>query len=139
MTSRAVARCPRSRRARETAWNITCCVWVQMPRQLEIVDPFTPRADSLWRGLEEATRPAYFLTWGWVENWLAMLPRSEAPQLAMMRDGGEVTGAFFLGRRTLLRHGVLPSRAAFVNATGIPSRDELCIEHNGILGRGCSL
>ncbi len=110
-----------------------------MPRQLEIIDPYAPRVETIWRDLERTARPAYFLTWGWVENWLAMLPRGEAPSLAVIRDGGDIAGAFFLGRRTLVRHRVLPSRAAFVNATGVPNRDELCIEHNGILGRGCTL
>jgi CelD/BcsL family acetyltransferase involved in cellulose biosynthesis len=110
-----------------------------LPPRLEIVDPHAARAETLWRDLERAARPAYFLTWGWIENWLAMLPREEAPALAVIRQAGEVTGAFFLGRRLMLRHGVLPSRAAFVNATGVPSRDELCIEHNGVLGRACSL
>jgi hypothetical protein len=57
----------------------------------------------------------------------------------VIRDAGEITGAFFLGRRRLVRHRVLPSSAAFVNATGRPIRDELCIEHNGILGRECTL
>jgi CelD/BcsL family acetyltransferase involved in cellulose biosynthesis len=110
-----------------------------MPRPFEIIDPYSPRAETLWRDLERTARPAYFLTWGWIENWLAMLPRDEAPGLAVIRDGASITGAFFLGRRTLLRHRVLPSRSAFVNATGVQSRDELCIEHNGILGLGCTL
>jgi CelD/BcsL family acetyltransferase involved in cellulose biosynthesis len=110
-----------------------------MPRQLELVDPHAARAEAIWRDLERTARPAYFLTWGWIENWLAMLPRGEAPALAVIRDAGAITGAFFLGRRLLFRHHVLPSRAAFVNATGVPHVDELCIEHNGILGTGCSL
>jgi CelD/BcsL family acetyltransferase involved in cellulose biosynthesis len=108
-------------------------------RQLEYVEPHAPRAEVIWRDLECAARPPYFLTWGWIENWLAMLPRDEAPALALIREAGEVTGAFFLGRRLVFRHRVLPSRAMFVNATGVPRRDELCIEHNGVLGRACSL
>ena len=110
-----------------------------MPRQLEIISPYAAHAETLWRDLERTARPTYFLTWGWVENWLAMLPRDEAPGLAVIRDAGKISGAFFLGRRTLWRHRVLPSRAVFFNATGVPSRDELCIEHNGVLGRGCTL
>jgi CelD/BcsL family acetyltransferase involved in cellulose biosynthesis len=107
--------------------------------QLELVDPYAARVETLWCDLERSARPAYFLTWGWVENWLAMLPRGEAPGLAVIRDGNEISGAFFLGRRTQVRHRVLPSRGLYVNATGVQSRDELCIEHNGILGRGLSL
>ncbi len=108
-------------------------------RRLEIVDPHAPGAEAIWRDLERAARPPYFLTWAWIENWLAMLPPDEAPALAVIREAGEATGAFFLGRRLVFRHRVLPSRALFVNATGVPRRDELCIEHNGVLGRPCSL
>jgi CelD/BcsL family acetyltransferase involved in cellulose biosynthesis len=110
-----------------------------MPQRLELVDPHAARAETIWRDLERTARPAYFLTWGWIENWLATLPRSEAPPLAVIHEADAIAGAFFLGRRRLVRHHVLPSRAAFVNATGVPSRDELCIEHNGVLGRACSL
>jgi CelD/BcsL family acetyltransferase involved in cellulose biosynthesis len=110
-----------------------------MAPQLESIDPYAPRVEAIWRDLERTSRPPYFLTWGWIENWLAMLPRGEAPKLALIRDGGEISSAFFLGRRTLVRHHVLPSRAAYLNATGLPNRDELCIEHNGIVGRGCTL
>jgi CelD/BcsL family acetyltransferase involved in cellulose biosynthesis len=110
-----------------------------MRHQLEIIDPYAPCTEILWRALELSARPSYFLTWGWIENWLAMLPREEAPSLALLLDRGESVAACFLGRRTLFRHRVLPSRALFLNATGVPSRDELCIEHNGLLGRACSL
>lgn len=110
-----------------------------MQRQLELVDSRAARTEAIWRDLECAAHPSYFLTWGWVKNWLAMLPSGDLPMLAVIRHAGEITGAFFLGRRRLLRHGVVPSRAAFINATGIPKYDELCIEHNGLLGSGCTL
>src|SRR5689334_24451286 len=122
-----------------TAWNVVCCRAPLVRQHLEILDPCTARAEALWRDLEQVAPPAYFLTWGWIENWLAMLPRGEAPALAAIHEAGEVVGAFFLGRRRLVRHRVLPSRALFLNATGIPGRDELCIEHNGVLGTGISL
>ena len=103
--------------------------------RLELLDPYDVRAEAVWRDLERATRPAYFLTWGWIETWLELLPRAEAPALAVIRtDAGQPAGACFLGRRMLIRHHVLPSRAVFVNATGVPSHDELCIEHNAVLG-----
>jgi CelD/BcsL family acetyltransferase involved in cellulose biosynthesis len=107
--------------------------------QLEFVDPHAACAKAIWCGLERAARPPYFLTWGWVDNWLASLPGSDVPVLAVIRDAGEVVGAFFLSRRKLVRHRVVASRAAFINTTGVPSYDELCIEHNGILGYRCTL
>jgi hypothetical protein len=75
----------------------------------------------------------YFLSWGWIENWLAALPVDETPALAMLSTGGDPTAAFFLGRRRLRRHFVVPSYALYFNATGSPRHDELRIEHNGLL------
>ncbi len=112
---------------------------MSMANQVELVEPRSAEAETIWRTLQQACRPAYFLTWGWISNWLAMLPDKELPMLAVIREAREVTGAFFLRRRRVIRHGVVPSRAAFVNTTGRSTYDELCIEHNAILGAACSL
>jgi CelD/BcsL family acetyltransferase involved in cellulose biosynthesis len=106
---------------------------------LELVDPRAPRAEAIWRDLERRAHPPYFLTWGWVSTWLAMLPGGELPTLAVIRGDDAAVAACFLGRRRLVRHHVVPSRALFVNATGIPRYDELCVEHNGLLGARCTL
>ncbi|MCX5744158.1 MAG: GNAT family N-acetyltransferase [Proteobacteria bacterium] len=101
--------------------------------RLELLDGRDARVAPIWNALEGVGHPSYFLTWGWIENWLACLPREDTPRLAVIRDGDAVVGAFFLGRRLLWRHHVLPSRGAFVNTTGVENQDELCIEHNAIL------
>lgn len=101
--------------------------------KLALVDPFSPRVEVTWRELEHAANPVYFLTWGWIENWLACLPPAEAPQLAVIEREGTPVAACFVGRRRLVRHGVVPSRALFINSTGLPAYDELCLEHNALL------
>ena len=106
---------------------------------MTLVDPYSPRAAAIWRALEARARPSYFLTWAWMENWLAMLPRGEVGSLAVVRDRDGDAGAFFVARRTIVRHGVVPSRAVFVNATGVPRHDEVCIEHNGVLATRATL
>lgn len=73
------------------------------------------------------------MSWGWVGNWLAALPKP--PQLAVMTDAGDPIAAFFLGKKRIRRHAVFSSDALFLNATGSPSHDELCIEHNGLLAK----
>ena len=100
---------------------------------LELIDATDWRVEPTWRALEQVARPVYFLTWGWIENWLACLPAGEAPQLAVFHAGGRPIAAAMLGHRWLVRHHVVPSRAIFLNATGRPARDELCVEHNGLL------
>ena len=112
------------------------------PRALELIDAMDPRVEPTWRALEAKATPAYFLTWGWVENWLATLPAEERPPLALIVQDGTPVAAFFLGRRKLRRHVVLTTNARFFNATGSPKHDEICIEHNGLLatpGAGRSL
>lgn len=102
---------------------------------LDLVDPFAPRVETTWRALEAEAKPTYFLSWGWMENWLACLPPHEAPQLAVLMDGKDAVAACFVGRRRVRRHGVVGSRALYVNTTGREDFDELCIEHNALLSR----
>ena len=104
--------------------------------QLELVEPYSPRTEAVWRQLEETARPIYFLSWGWVENWLACLPHTEAPKLAVLVDRGTPIAACFLRRRRLRRHRVIPSRALYMNAIGDWAYDELCVEHNALLATG---
>ncbi len=92
-----------------------------------------PKVAELWHTLE-IHNTSYFLAWGWIETWLAALPAEHRPQLAVISDGGAPIAAGFLGRHWSLRHHLLPSRALFLNATGIERYDELCLEHNGLVG-----
>lgn len=111
-------------------------------RALEWLDASDPRVESTWRALEAQASPVYFLTWGWVENWLASLPPDERPPLAVIVQDGIPIAACFLGRRRLRRHVLMTTNARFFNATGSPRHDEICIEHNGLLaapGTGRSL
>ncbi|MEO7729674.1 MAG: GNAT family N-acetyltransferase [Kofleriaceae bacterium] len=100
---------------------------------LALLDAGDREVEPIWRALEAAARPVYFLTWGWVSTWLAQLPVEARPQLAVVRQGATAVAACFLGRRRLLRHGVVPTRTRYLNATGLPQFDELCIEHNTML------
>jgi len=90
--------------------------------------------EQVWRELD-GSASSFFVSWGWMESWLACLPRAHQPRLAVFRDDGRPVAACFLGRRRVQRLGVVSSRALFLNATGDERLDELCIEHNGLLGR----
>lgn len=103
---------------------------------MQLIDPHSPRAHDVWRALAAAAPPSYFLSWGWIENWLALLPAARTPQLAVL-DGG--ASACFLARRLAFHHGAIPSRAIYVNATGDARFDELWIEYNALLGRDLPL
>lgn len=94
------------------------------------------RIREVWTGLEAASRPTYFLSWGWVETWLDALPPSVAVKLYVVRRGGAPVAAFFLGAHREWRHRVVPSRGLHLNMTGLPEYDEICIEYNGWLHDG---
>lgn len=112
---------------------VACALLLAGGVSLEILSPFSGRAEATWLSLEADARPTYFLTWAWIENWLACLPRNEAPQLVVVMDHDRPVAACFLARRNLRRRGVVVSRAAFLNTTGIRRYDALCVEHNGLL------
>jgi CelD/BcsL family acetyltransferase involved in cellulose biosynthesis len=103
------------------------------PHGVALLDARDPRVEPTWRTLEAAARPSYFVTWAWIDAWLAALPPDALPQLAVRSEGGVAVAACFLGRRRWLRHGVVPVHGRFLNTTGTPRFDELCIEHNGVL------
>jgi len=94
------------------------------------------RIRDVWCGLEAASPPSYFLSWGWVETWLDVLPPRAPLTLQVARRAGAPVAAFFLGARTRWRHRVLPSRELHWNQTGHREFDEICIEYNGTVHDG---
>ncbi len=70
-----------------------------------------------------------------MENWLACLPKDQAPELAVIRDDNKPLAAFFVRRTPLVRLRVVRSRALYFNVTGNQRLDNLWIEYNGLVGR----
>jgi len=64
---------------------------------------------------------------------LESLPKAVAPQLLKVERDGVTIGLGILSSRLVVRHGLLRSRALFLNDTGDSSLDEITIEHNGML------
>ena len=91
------------------------------------------RAKEIWKFLETGGAPSYFLSWGWVENWIASLPAAAKPELRVCFDGETPLLAFFAGRTNIIRKHLFRSRGWFVNATGNPDLDRIWIEYNGFL------
>jgi hypothetical protein len=99
---------------------------------LELIDPYSPDAERIWAALPTTT---FFLSWGWIENWLACLPRDQAPRLAVFReDDGSAAAACFLGSRFAVRKRVIPLRSLHLNTTGVRRLDEIWIEYNNVAG-----
>ncbi len=116
-------------RAHEAAHRL---LWILVMTELRLYEPFDPRVEQIWRRLEVSAKPAFFLSWGWIENWLACLPAEDLPPLAVITDTDVPVAAFFLGKRRIRRGGLVRS-VLFFNTTGAEHIDDLGIEHNGLL------
>lgn len=116
------------------------------------------RIMEIWETLESENNTSYFLSRGWIENWLTSLPEAARPTLMVLREGGDPLLAFFIGKKRLsglslfnrhARSGDAPQehineiiycgrhlfarRGWFLNATGNPAFDRIHIEYNGFL------
>ena len=99
------------------------------------------RIREIWEGLEAGSNISYFLSWGWIENWIAGLPDHVKLELVVFLEGNDPRLAFFTGKLTLtLEHGdfhgqrhLFNRRGWFLNTTGVPAFDRVCPEYNGFL------
>lgn len=98
---------------------------------LALIDPHTPGAAALW---ERLPCHSFFLSPGWIENWLACLPADRAPALAVWHRDDQPVAAMFLARTHAIRHRVIPTRAWHLNTVGIDRFDDIVVEYNGAAG-----
>ena len=113
------------------------------PLKLELIPVFgsLKRIREIWENLEESANTSYFLSWGWIENWISSLPDHVKLEFVVFLEENNPRLAFFIGKETLLRtmgdfHGqrhLFKSRGWFLNATGIPAFDRVYPEYNGFL------
>ena len=102
--------------------------------ELKLFDRFR---DSLciertWKEFESDKTP-YFLSWGWVEHWLSSLPKELELHLAVVYENGFSVLAFFICKKLVTRHNIMRNKTYYLNATGVETFDQLCIEYNSIL------
>ncbi len=116
------------------------------------------RIREIWEGLEAADNPSYFLSWGWIGNWVSSLPDHAKPMLMVFSEQEEPFFAFFFGKIDMAGSNFLARRkhsgkvtdrhidevmfcgrhlfgrrAFFINATGDWEYDRIHIEYNGFL------
>lgn len=88
---------------------------------------------AIWQNLARKAGCAYFLSWGWMENWLACLPETEKPQLAVIMEDNRPRAAFFIKKTLARRHRLIKSRIWHVNTMGKNRFDDIWIEYNKFL------
>jgi len=89
---------------------------------------------SQWMRLEISAKPAYVLSWGWVQTWLKLLPGTIRPRLLSAKYKGEIVGLALFVKNTQSRKKFLtPSKMLVVHETGDLDYDLLTIEYNDFL------
>jgi hypothetical protein len=87
-----------------------------------------------WRILEARTAVTYFSSWGWVGNWLKLLPKEIAPYVLVAETAGHVVGLALFVEKSVTRHyGLFTSDVLFLQETGIPECDQLTLEYSNFL------
>jgi len=77
---------------------------------------------------------SFFLSWGWVENWILSLPQDSKVVLLVAKEKNIPVLAFFVGGPIdQIRKTIPVIKTISLNATGIPVYDRLCIEYNAFL------
>ncbi|WP_114861481.1 GNAT family N-acetyltransferase [Azospirillum brasilense] len=95
--------------------------------------------ETIWIDLERRADGSFFLSWQWIGNWLASLPRGTRPHALVARRGGRVVGLALLCPRTQWRFGLLRTRCWLLHETGERTFDRIFVEYNGILAdRRCA-
>jgi len=101
----------------------------------ELLDVHAERAEveRIWKPLSASVPHSYFLSWGWIENWLDNLPADRSLRLAVLDHGGVPFAAGFLGYGKVQRQGIFRSSAYLLNQTGDRTLDQFYIEDNSFL------
>src|SRR5262249_6742913 len=96
--------------------------------------PPLPTLEHEWRALEAEAQPSFFTSWQWIGTLVAAVPAAGRPNLLRATARGQTIGLALLGAGiTRRRHGLVRSRALYLNETGDPLFDSITIEYNGIL------
>lgn len=114
----------RSRLSLEAPTTIVC--------RLDLVDD-VEKIGPMWRELQVRSACSYFLTWSWIGAWLRQIPPHIRPMLFVAHDSGGLVGLAIMIPKRVRRHGVIGSRALFLNKIGDENFDEITIEYNGFL------
>ena len=92
-----------------------------------------PAVEDIWKTLAAASPHSYFLSWGWIENWLDSLPPGCNVRLAVVRRGDVPVAAGFLGYGKVLRQRIFRSTAYLLNQAGDRDLDQFYVEDNAFL------
>lgn len=89
--------------------------------------------EKIWCTLLEKTNHSYFMSWGWMANWIKSLPADSDVRLLVGYIEKDPVLAFFVGSKKRRKYGFLSTRIMSLNSSADPYFDQLYIEYNSIL------
>ena len=112
--------------------------------RFQTVSPFADlnSVESIWKYMLKRCDHSFFLSWGWVENWICSLPENSKEVLLVAKEKNMPVLAFFVGGPIDQVRKYMPVKTISLNTTGIAEYDRLVIECNAFLSRsssGCAL
>jgi hypothetical protein len=84
-----------------------------------------------WRELETRADIDFYMSWGWIGTLLRQ--SGLKPLILRATDQDRLVALGFICANRETRHRWLGLRKLYLNETGVPEIDILCIEHNGFL------
>ena len=99
------------------------------------INPFEEyeKVKEIWLELQEKSSHSYFLSWQWIENWLKCLPDSQFIEFTYGTFKSVPIVAYFVGHKNSVESQIIYCNRGHLNATGCADKDEITIEHNGVL------
>lgn len=92
-------------------------------------------AAPVWKSLAaESPHASFFLSYEWVDCWMAVFGAALRPEIIVFEERGEPAGICMLVRR-VVKHGPLPVRRLYLNTDGEDEADETVPEYNSVLCR----
>ena len=87
-----------------------------------------------WRALQDQSACSFFQSWSWIGVWLEQVVNDLHPRVIRVWHGGDLVGMGLYVAQDIRRHGVVFSRAEFLNEYPANGRN-MVIEYNGLLAR----
>lgn len=99
------------------------------------VNPFIELAKvkAIWLKLSEQCQPSFFNSWGWVDTWLACLPKTTSIEFIVHFENNIPICCYFLGIKSTVENKVFFKKRVYLNSTGYEEFDNLTIEYNAPL------
>lgn len=91
------------------------------------------KTKNIWQSIEKNADNSFYLSWEWMGNWLGCLTGTENITFIYAEFNQQPVFCYFLGLKKGIQSKIIYCNRAYLNRTGNPQKDQITLEHNGIL------